>query len=105
MNFLRNPIQSIRHLLSSEEQLRRWKITREKGFLRYFLYHSFVVIPLYSLAGVLVVVPLLYGRLPYGVELLIGYAAGVSYALPWSILTWLRGERTYHLYASRNDKR
>jgi hypothetical protein len=95
MKFIQKAREAVRHLLSYEEQRRRWEKTRQMGFLRYFLIHSFVIFPLCSIAGEILIFLILFGRRPNGVELFAGSIGGVAYAVPWSILTWLRANRMF----------
>ena len=86
-------IDRIAILLSKEEQLRRWYITRDKGFFRYFWTHAFAIIP----AGAVVFLVLVYlvwkNRLPVIEEYLIAYCSALCFSIPWVFSTWHNSEK------------
>lgn len=104
VNPVKNAIAAVQHLLSAEEQRRRWEKTRKMGFLRYFLIHSFVILPFWSILGGMLIFLAFWHRLPYKVEFVAICIGGLAYSIPWSILSWTRANRTYRLSTGADKK-
>ena len=89
-------IDRISHFLSSSERQKRWKRTREKGFIWFFVTDAVLLIPTVAIVAVGLYYLIFIGRSPQLSNYLFTYFSALCYSIPWAFLTWRNAERHYN---------